>query len=308
MGKNNAHSLENRTVNRIEEIAGKHPGYRRAHAKGDLYEGTFTPTGNAAPFTHATHLTNTEVSVLVRFSNVSPNPQTPDILSVVKGMSVQFQQPSKEIANLVSVTIPIFITKSPETFLEILNTVNSFKEGKPHFKDMVKLFASYPESRAAFQMIRKLKNMKSYATGRYYAMHAFYLVNEEGTRTPVKFEWEPEAGVETLSVKEMVGLSTDYLETELDQRLENEEVKFRLYIVIGEQDDVTDDPTKEWPKDRKRIDAGLLRVKGKMEVEQDDIVFDPTLLPEGIECSNDQILLFRKKAYTESYNRRVRGE
>lgn len=308
MEKVNSHSLENRTVNRIEEIAGKHPGFRRAHAKGDLYEGTFTPTGNAAPFTNAIHLTDRQVNVVVRFSNVSPNPKTPDILSVVKGMSVQFQLPSKDSANLVGVTIPIFITKTPETFLEILNTVNSFKEGKPHFKDMVKLFATYPESRAAFQIIRKLKHIKSYSTGRYYAMHVFYLVNEEGVRTPVKFEWEPEAGVKTLSVKEMVGLSPNYLETELENRLENQEVKFRLQIVIGDEGDVTDDPSKEWPKERKRIEAGVLSLKKKKTQEMDDIVFDPTILPEGIECSNDRILLFRKKAYIESYNRRSRGE
>ncbi len=199
MDKNKSESLASRTVNRMEEIAGTHPGYRRAHAKGTFYEGIFKPTGEAVPFTNAAHLTNKQVDVIARFSNISPNPRTLDVLSVVKGMSVQFHLPSKEIANLVSITMPIFVTKSPNTLLEILNTVNSFKEGKPRFKDMIKLFAKYPESRAAFQMIRKLKHVKSYATGRYYAMHAFYLVNEEGIRTPVKFEWEPEAGIETLA-------------------------------------------------------------------------------------------------------------
>jgi catalase len=85
----------------------------------------------------------------------------------------------------------------------MLKTITSFKEGMPDFKEMVKLFATYPESRAAFQVIRKLKHTKSYATGRYYAVHAFYLINDEGKRTPVKFEWEPELGVETFTVKEL---------------------------------------------------------------------------------------------------------
>ena len=198
--------LAKQTVNRIEELSGTYPGYRRAHAKGELYEAIFTPTGKAAPFTKAKHLKDSEVKAIVRFSNASPNPTTSDVLSVIKGMSVQFYLPSGENANLVGVTIPIFVTKSPQTFFEILNTVHSFKEGKPHFKDMVKLFASYPESRAAIQIIRKLKNTKSYATARYFTMHAFYLVDEEGNRVPVKFEWEPEAGIETLSFKEMIDL------------------------------------------------------------------------------------------------------
>jgi catalase len=300
--------LAEQTVDKIEELAGTHPGYRRAHAKGELYEGTFTPTGSAAPYTIAAHLTDIGVKTIVRFSNVYPNPSVPDALSVVKGMSVQFQYPTGEIANMIGVTIPIFVTKSPKIFFEILNTVNSVKDGKPHFRDVVELFAKYPESRAAFQMIRKLENTKSYATGRYYTMHAFYLVNEKGHRTPVKFEWEPELGIETLSAKELATLPADYLAKELSDRLEMGEVRFRLYIVVGEPGDSTDDPTKEWPKDRKRIEAGVLQVKSKADVVEDHFVFDPTVLPQGIECSEDEILLFRKDAYAISYNRRRKGE
>ena len=300
--------LAKRTVNQIEKLAGTFPGYRRAHAKGELYEATFTPNGKASPYTMATHFTDTEVQAIVRFSNVWPNPTVPDALSVVKGMSVQFQLPSGEITNLIGTTIPIFVTKSPPTFFEILNTINSFKDGKPEFKDMVKLFAKYPESRAAFQTIRKLENTKSFATGLYYAIHAFYLVNEKGQRTPVKFEWEPEAGVETWKVKELVDLPADYLSIELNERLEREEVRFRLYIVLGEPTDSTEDPTKEWPKERTRIEAGVLRIKTKFSVAEDHYVFDPTVLPKGIECSEDKILLFRKDAYAVSYERRKKGE
>jgi len=300
--------LAKRTVNRIEEIAGTFPGYRRAHAKGELYEAIFTPTGGATPYTTASHLRDHEVKAIVRFSNSSPNPSTADVLAAVKGMSVQFQLLNGDVTNLVGITLPIFVTKSPQTFFDILNTVKSFKDGKPHFKDMVKLFASYPESRAAFQMIRKLKNTKSYATGRYYAVHAFFLVNEEGLRTPVKFEWEPEAGVETLSIKEAASLPSDYLEIEMSERLQIEEVRFRLHIVIGEKHDPTDDPTKEWPKDRQRIEAGVLRVKTKVSTDEKNLMFDPTILPTGIECSDDKILPFRKNAYAVSYERRKKGQ
>ncbi|WP_017381269.1 catalase family peroxidase [Paenisporosarcina sp. TG-14] len=296
--------LAKRAVNGIEDVFGTHPGYRRAHAKGELYEATFTPTGKASPYTMAEHLRDTEVQAIVRFSNTSPNPSTSDALAAVKGMSVQFQLSEGIITNLVGITLPIFVTKSPQTFLKILNTMKSFKDGKPNFKDMVKLFATYPESRTAFQMIRKLKNTKSYATGRYYAVHAFYLVNENGIRTPVKFEWEPEAGVETWSVKELAAMPSDFLEKEMINRLKLGEVRFRLHIVIGEKVDPTDDPTKEWPKGRQRIEAGILSVKSKLLIDKDHFIFDPTILPTGIECSNDEILPFRRDTYAISYERR----
>lgn len=300
--------LATRTVNKIEEIAGKHPGYRRAHAKGGLYEATFIPTGEALPYTTAPFLRDTTVQAVVRFSNVSPNPATPDVLSAVKGMAVQFRLPEGNVSNSVGATVPIFVTKSPQTFFDILNTVKSFKNGKPHFADMVKLFTSFPESRAAFQIIRKLKHTKSYACGRYYAIHAFYLVNESGNRTPVKFEWEPEAGEHTFTAKELATLPEDYLTHELDTRLEREEVRFRLQIVLGESGDPTDDPTKEWPKDRTRIEAGVLHVKSLAPASEDQIVFDPTTVASGIECSEDEILHIRKYAYAVSGERRLKGE
>lgn len=300
--------LATRTVNYIEKLAGTHPGYRRAHAKGVLYQATFTPTGKASQYTKAAHLTESEVPAIVRFSNSSPNPATADALAAVKGMSVKFQLPEGDIHSIVGITLPIFVTKSPHTFFDMLKTITSFKEGKPDFKEMVKLFATYPESRAAFQMIRKLKHTKSYAKGRYYAVHTFYLMNEEGKRTPVKFEWEPELGVETFTVKELATLPPDYLEAELAQRLKTEDVRFRLHIVIGEENDPTDDPTKEWPKERTRIDAGVLKIHAKEMSKDDTFIFDPTVLPTGIECSDDEILPFRKDAYAVSYERRRKGE
>ena len=39
------------------------------------------PTGEATPFTTASHLTGNGVSAIVRFSNSSPNPETADALS-----------------------------------------------------------------------------------------------------------------------------------------------------------------------------------------------------------------------------------
>ncbi|WP_019415459.1 catalase family peroxidase [Paenisporosarcina sp. TG20] len=300
--------LAKMTVNRIEEIGGRFPGHRRAHAKGQFYEAIFTPSGEAMEYTIAEHLGNKEVEAIVRFSNFLPNPISADILAIVKGMSVQFQLSNGGIANLVGVTLPVFVTKSPQVFMEILNTIKSFKEGKPNLKNIIKIFVKYPESRAAIQMIRKLKHTKSYATARYYAMHAFYLVNENGLRTPIKFEWEPEAGVETWSAKELATLPHDYLKKEMSERLKSKEVRFQLHIVIGEQGDPTDDPTKEWSKERRRIRAGVLRVKSIASANLNYIVYDPMILPTGIECSDDKILSFRKNAYSISSEKRLKGE
>lgn len=103
--------LAEEAVNSIEEVAGKYPGYRRAHAKGVVYQAVFTPNGQAGPLTTAPHLQNHEVQALVRFSNSSTNPSIPDVFSPAKGMAVQFVLPDGGVTSLVTITLPIFLPK-----------------------------------------------------------------------------------------------------------------------------------------------------------------------------------------------------
>ncbi|WP_342542321.1 hypothetical protein MHH33_15990 [Paenisporosarcina sp. FSL H8-0542] len=57
-----------------------------------------------------------------------------------------------------------------------------------------------------------------------------------------------------------------------------------------------------------RIDAGVLCVHSKAKEDYYSLIFDPTVLPTGIECSDDEIMPFRKDAFAVSYERRIKGE
>ena len=54
------------------------PGYRINHAKGALYEGSFTPAPGAAALTTAPHLQSTPSTLLLRYSNAGGVPDAPD--------------------------------------------------------------------------------------------------------------------------------------------------------------------------------------------------------------------------------------
>ena len=58
--------------------AGAKPGYRTAHAKGIVCEGTFTPSKDAATLSKAAHFQGASVPVIVRFSSGSPDPSIAD--------------------------------------------------------------------------------------------------------------------------------------------------------------------------------------------------------------------------------------
>ncbi len=54
--------------------------------------------------------------------------------------------------------------------------------------------------------------------------------------------------------------------------------------------------------------AGTLEVTGletERETGGDVLVFDPTRVTDGIECSDDPVLRFRSDAYRESVTRRT---
>lgn len=291
-------------IDRIEKVFDTYPRYRRAHARGKSYKARFTANGSASQWTTAPHFQKGQSDSVVRFSHFSPNPTWADAMSPVKGMAVQFQLPNGEATNIVGVTSPIFFAKTPEIFTEMLGVVQSFKKGKPSLTELAGLLADYPESGAMIANIRKMQAPASFATGQYHSIHAFYFINEKGQRQPIKYRWEPESGVETLSPLEAAALPIGFFESDIEDRIAKTGVKFRLDIVLGQPGDPTDDPTKEWPKDRDTLSIGYLEIVEEAP-EAEGIMYDPTLMTEGIECSEDRILNFRHEAYTISHERRI---
>lgn len=296
--------LAKTTIDQIEKVFDVPTGYRRAHARGKSYKARFIADGSVSHLTIAPHFQKGETTVFVRFSHFSPDPTWADAMSPVKGMAVQFRLPNGEITNVVGVTSPIFFAKTPEIFSEMLSVVKSFKKGKPSLKELASLLADYPESGAMINNIRKMQAPSSFATGQYNSIHAFYLISQQGQKQPIKYLWEPENGVETLSPLDAIALPVGFFEADMEDRIAKGPVRFRLNVIIGQSEDPTDDPTKEWPKTREKLTVGYLEITEEAP-EAEDILFDPTVMTAGIERSEDRILNFRHHAYEISHQRRM---
>src|SRR5690606_18582734 len=147
---------ERQAISRIEEIFGEHKGYRRAHARGTGYKGIFEGSGQAMELTDAGHFQQAKVPVLLRFSHFSPDPTWADAMSPVKGMAIQFKIGPEEVTNIVSVTSPVFFTRSPERFMEMLEVSRSFQRGRPKLGELAELLTDFPEVRAMFSSVKKM--------------------------------------------------------------------------------------------------------------------------------------------------------
>ena len=92
------------------------------------------------------------------------------------------------------------------------------------------------------------------------------------------------------------------------ERMERETPAFRLVLQLAAGGDSVDDPTAAWPQERETVVAGRLELTGlerQRERGGDVLVFDPTRVCDGIECSHDPVLLFRSRAYSVSVERRT---
>lgn len=303
-----SNSLPRDTVNILEQLQGKFPGYRRAHAKGEFYEAVFTPNGNASPYTTAPHLQREPVVATVRFSNSPPDPSAADFLSPAKGMSIHFHQSDGSTSHQVCTTVPMFVTKDPKTFTEMLKILSSHKTGINSVDlglGIAQLLTTFPEHKNTLLTLKEqLKQPPiSYAALKYYPIHAFYLVNAEGRRQAIKYEWHPLKDKNSPSLLSSINLSTNYLSEDMEKRLSKGTVSFELYIRLAEDTDPTDDPTNSWPDNRKKIGIGQLTINKKI-FPSESLLFDPTVIGKGIELTDDPILHFRHDAYAISFDRR----
>ena len=304
-------TLYEEIVDAMGELHGIHPGFRAAHAKGVFCTGSFTPTLEARELSRAAHLRGDPVAVSVRFSNGSGDPGASDAdRRDGRGMATKFRLPEDEETDVVAITIPVFFVRTAQDFLEFVRARRPDPQtGEMDLEKVGAFLGDHPETQAALQLILPtLVPPVSYATCAYHGLHAFGFENGSGERRFGRYRWEPEAGVHNLSDEEIQSAGPDYLQEELAERLGDSPVLFTLSVTLAGEDDPLEDPTVAWPEDRTTITLGTMELTAldtESESRGDVVVFDPSRVTDGIECSDDEILATRPHAYAVSIERRA---
>jgi catalase len=287
------------------EAFGSHRGYRALHAKGTLLKGAFTATAQAATLTKAGHLHGDPIPVTARVSNGAGDPGMPDYAPDVRGLAVKLYLADGTRTDIVAQTSARFPFATPDRFVELLRA----QHRSPAMAVRLPL-AVIRNPRAVLALpatVQSLRPPVSYATCRYYGIHAFRFLDADGGSRYVRYTFVPEAGDVRLGVREAKGRGRNYLQDEIRERLSRAPVRFRLELQIAGAGDNVNDPSSTWTSERERVDAGVLELT-ELETERetggDVLVFDPTRVVDGIELSDDPVLRFRHDAYSESVSRR----
>ena len=287
---------------------GPHAGYRANHAKGVVVQGEFVPANSAASLTKAVHMQSKPSPVVVRFSNATGVPTIPDANgnAFPKGIAIRFQLEDGTYTDIVSISTNGFPASNPEDFLGLLNAVAATGHDAVKPSPIEKFLGTHP---AAMQFVQMPKLPPvSFATQPFYGVNAFKFINASGKSQYVRYRITPVKGAAFLSKEQANAAAPDYLFTDLPKRLSENVVQYTLSAQLAEPGDAINDATRVWPEDRKQVLLGtisLKQVQANGAQFEKATMFNPLNLVDGIEASEDPILLARPAAYAVSYGRRL---
>jgi len=298
-----------RMVAALSDRGGNPLGHRRNHSKGICFTGVFDANGAASQYSVAPMLVAGRYPVIGRFAIAVGDPDASDIMGRVKSMAVRIVSPDGQEWRSGMNNSPVFVVSNPRDFYELTLAQDiDPATGKPDPGAMKRFFATHPASAPFAEWSQTAPWTASWADQAYNSLDAFRFIDAGGASHLVRWSMEPTLSPTPVPHAALASMGPDFLEHDLVNRLANGTLTWRLVVTFAEPGDSSNDATKAWPSDRKRVDVGTLSVQ-KAEAEADgpcrDFNYDPTILPTGIAVSDDPLLAARSAAYARSFDLRT---
>lgn len=281
-------------VAQLHTIFGKHEGFRATHAKGILLKGTFTPSSTASALSTAPHFAAPSTPLVIRFSSSSGIPHIPDTdpNSNPRGIAIRFVLGEHKHTDIIAHSVNSFPVRTGEEFLAFLQNVATGTIGE--------WLKTHPK--ALRHVTTPVPSPASFATARYFGMHAFKLIDAAGKVTFIRYRIAPVALEDDLDAAALATKDDDFQYNEVTPRLAKGPIVFKLLAQVAIEGDVTDDVTEYWPDDREIVELGEVKVeelypKEEAAAEMKKIIFDPVPRVEGVGSSDDPLVDIRAAVY-----------
>jgi catalase len=292
-----------RIVDALAPPAGPAFGHRRNHAKGICFIGVFNSNGAGTALSAAQVFTRGMYPALGRFNLGTADPNAPDATVRVRGMGLQVRTPDGREWRTAMINAPVFPVSTPRAFYELLLASKSTNPNA-----MKSFAASHPEIKAFSTWATDGSWTGSYAEERFNSIDSFVFTNGSGAQHTVRWSFLPAEQLVPISADDLAKRGPNVLEQEIAGRVRRGPVRWSMGVVVADPSDLTADPSKAWAQERRTVEVGTLVVQ-QVEAERDgpcrEINFDPTVLPTGMQTSDDPFPAARSASYMKSYDLRT---
>jgi len=300
-------ALSNTLIKEFDTIFGLHPGFRPAHAKGQMLTGAFTPTPAAATLSRALHFNRPSTPVTARFSNGTGVPliPDPDPNASPRGFAVRFHLAERVHTDIIGHSTNGFPARNGDEFLELVRAIAASSSSKESPSRIEQFLGTHPAALAFVQAPKPAPT--SFARESFFGLMAMQFTNARGESRFGRYRIVPVEGNDYLDAATLATKGPNYLFEELDARVARAPIQFRVIVQLANEGDVVDNATIAWPADRPQVDLGTISLNARVaddDHEQKIIIFDPIPRVDGIDPSADPLLELRAAIYLISGRRR----
>ncbi|TKS54373.1 catalase [Luteimonas yindakuii] len=300
---------------------------RVVHARGFVCYGEFEASGNigdepASKYTRAKIFSRAgkKTPLAIRFSTVIGGRDSSETARDPRGFAVKFYTEDGNW-DLVGNNLAIFFIRDAIKFPDV---IHSLKPDPVTFRqEPNRIFDFMSQTPESMHMLTHLFSPRgipaSYRHMEGFGVNTYKMVNAEGNTVLVKYHFHPRCGVASLTAEEAAKVQGQDLGShskDLYESIERGEFpQWDMYVQIMEDHDHPEldwdplDDTKIWPeKDFPLRHVGVMTLNRNVEDhhnENEQIAMGTGVLVDGLDFSDDKMLVGRTFSYSDTQRYRV---
>ncbi len=301
---------------------------RVVHARGTTVFGYFEATGSwgdepISAFTRARLFQEQgkRTDLAIRFSTVAGGRDSSEVARDPRGFAVKFYTEDGNW-DMVGNNLAVFFIRDAVKFPDLIHSqkpdpVSFDRQPANRVFDFI---SQTPESMHMVTMVFSPRGIPaSYRTMQGFGVNTYKWVNAEGETKLVKYHWIPTQGVKSFTADDAATVQAEELGSHTAdlygaiERGEFPEWELRVQMMSDEEHPELDfdplDDTKTWPEEQfppKPVGRMVLnRAPENFFLESEQIAFGTGVLVDGLDFSDDKMLVGRTFSYSDTQRYRV---
>ncbi len=328
VGNRGPATLENyQFLEKISHFDRERTPERVVHARGFVAYGEFEATGNigdepASKYTRAKLFQEAgkKTPMVIRFSTVIGGRDSSEVARDPRGFAVKFYTEDGNW-DLVGNNLPVFFIRDAIKFPDVIHSLKpdpvTFRQEANRIFDFM---SQTPEAQHMLTFLFSPRGIpRSYRHQEGYGVNTYKMVNADGQTVIVKYHFHPREGVHSFvesEAKKVQGEDLGSASKDLfDSIKKGDFPKWDMFVQIMSDDEHPEldwdplDDTKIWPEDQFPLrKVGTMTLNRNVEnffAENEQIAMGTGVLVDGLDFSDDKMLVGRTFSYSDTQRHRV---